>query len=186
MKTQDTLSIYLFTYLNHDPTKPTKLSGAPKVLRKHTHAHPLGQTPTSQLDLPTLIISYFNLNSPEVNFRIPKLKLRSPKYLNLPVTNSHIRGNWMIKESKQSLKGPEIISGRIGLLKICIISWKDGPPDSVRPLLRSRCELGRLTVGPHQPLQGPLSFRDLEESASLESRVFKRFLFQCAVHILSS
>ena len=61
------------------PQKPTKLSGAPKVLLR---THTLGQTPTSQPDLPTLIISYFNLNFPEVQFRIPKLKLRPPKYCN--------------------------------------------------------------------------------------------------------
>ena len=61
------------------PQKPTKLSGAPKVLLR---THTLGQTPTSQPDLPTLIISYFNLNFPEVQFRIPKLKLRPPKYYN--------------------------------------------------------------------------------------------------------
>ena len=61
------------------PQKPTKLSGAPKVL---LGTHTLGQTPTSQPDLPTLIISYFHLNFPEVQFRIPKLKLRPPKYYN--------------------------------------------------------------------------------------------------------
>ena len=61
------------------PQKPTKLSGAPKVLLR---THTLGQTPTSQPGLPTLIISYFNLNFPEVQFRIPKLKLRPPKYYN--------------------------------------------------------------------------------------------------------
>ena len=52
------------------PQKPAKLSGAPKVfLPKHT----LGQKPTPQPDLPTLIISYFSLNSPEVSFQITKL-----------------------------------------------------------------------------------------------------------------
>ena len=61
------------------PQKPTKLSAAPKVLLR---THTVGQTPTSQPDLPTLIISYFNLSFPEVQFRIPKLKLRPPKYYN--------------------------------------------------------------------------------------------------------
>ena len=54
------------------PQKPTKLSGAPKVFFPWS----------CQPDLPTLIISYFNLNFPEVQFRIPKLKLRPPKYYN--------------------------------------------------------------------------------------------------------
>ena len=58
-------------------------SAAPKVF---------GQTPTSQPDLPTLIISYFNLNSPEVSFRIPKLKLRPPKYYNFTRPNQYFNG----------------------------------------------------------------------------------------------
>ena len=46
-----------------------------------THTHTQSHTHTrTQPDLPTLIISYFSLNFPEVQFQIPKLKLRPPNY----------------------------------------------------------------------------------------------------------
>ena len=68
--------------------KPTKLSGARKVFFKsawlrgpwpvvmpRAHAHTHTNTCPPQPNLPTLIISYFSLNSPEVSFRISnKLK----------------------------------------------------------------------------------------------------------------
>ena len=96
------------------PQKPTKLSGAPKVLLR-THA--LGQTPTSQPDLPTLIISYFSLNSPEVQFRIPKLKLRPPKYYNFTRSKSEIfrktpPPHW---DELAAPQGPGIFFGFFGL-----------------------------------------------------------------------
>ena len=77
---------FFFTILSQShirtpgPTKADKTFRGPKSFS--VHAHTLGQTPTSQPDLPTLIISYFNLSFPEVQFRIPKLKLRPPKYYN--------------------------------------------------------------------------------------------------------
>ena len=65
------------------PTKADKTFRGPNSSSVHAQrTHTLGQTPTSQPDLPTLIISYFNLNFPEVQFRIPKLKVRPPKYYN--------------------------------------------------------------------------------------------------------
>ena len=73
------------------PQKPTKLSGAPKVLLR---THTLGQTPTSQPDLPALIISYFNLNSPEVSFRITKLRLRPRNYYNLTIIGISMPCKW--------------------------------------------------------------------------------------------
>ena len=66
-------------------TKAYKTFRGPKSSSSHAH---IG-TNTSQPDLPTLIISYFiisyfTLNSPEVSFRITKLKWRPPNYCNWP------------------------------------------------------------------------------------------------------
>ena len=65
-----------------------KLSLSEGKCHTHTHSHTHTHTHAStEPDLPTLIISYFNLNSPEVSFRIPKLKLRPLKYYNLTRLN---------------------------------------------------------------------------------------------------
>ena len=134
------------------PQKPTKLSGAPIVIIVLLRTHTLGQTPTSQPDLPTLIISCFNLNSPEVSFRIPKAKLRPPKYYDFTrkIVRSSCAIYWAHVRPDLYTKG-----GRAQELQV----WHSNkqPWSEVERFCSSK-HCSRRVVGSHQCPQGFSSF----------------------------
>ena len=73
--------------------------------RSHTHT----QTHLPQPDLPTLIISYFNLNSPDVSFRITTLIWRPPRYIPFLELTYPTLGKRKIIDSKVPFRGWDML-----------------------------------------------------------------------------